>query len=424
MGFRFVLDRTVQTLSTNGVPDSRQISGLLFVPTLAAEDPCNDLAAEFVPRNVTRHEDISNFQYPSIGIAPWISVACTNSFLAASREAESDALVFFQPHKNESGIPPPATDPCWNLDDSDQWKKDNDYPIYAIPGPAAATLMRELAWFSNGRTNRSDDGNYTSFQKRDSNVRLFTMIANGKPFQYPGSIPTQSLTFRATETQTDSSLSLWSFAVIILGSILGLSVIMYIIYLTLKRKRLLQEAALAARGQHDIEALQMHPTNPVLVPHEVVEQLPLYTYAGPRSSSTASLVKDEIETSVAEIDPSSQFPEPPTTKEAQEAHGEPPQDTQRVVGIRRPTPAVINPGSGVVVASANPYRLSHTQTTCAICFEPFIIGSTRVRELPCGHIFDPGCIDPWLLTRNSECPLCKMSVLSLAPVNSPATRGA
>jgi hypothetical protein len=227
-----------------------------------------------------------------------------------------------------------------------------------------------------------------------------------------------------TETQTDSSLSLWSFAVIILGSILGLSLIMYIIYLTLKRKRLLREAAFAANGQHDIEALQMRPTNPVLVPHEVVEQLPLYTYAGPRSSSTASLVKDEIETKVAEINPSTQSPEPPATLEAQEAHGELPQDTQRVVGIRRPTPAVINPGSGVVVASANPYRLSHTQTTCAICFDPFIIGSTRVRELPCGHIFDPGCIDPWLLTRNSECPLCKMSVLSSTSVNSPATRGA
>ncbi|KAF3393907.1 60S ribosomal protein L15 [Penicillium rolfsii] len=387
VGFRFVLDRTVQTLSTNGVPDSRQISGLLFVPTLAAEDPCNELAAEFVPRNVTRHEDISKFRYPSIGIAPWISVACTKSFLAASREAESDALVFFQPYKNESGIPPPATDPCWNLDDGDQWKKDNDYPIYAIPGPAATTLMHELAWFSNGKTNRSDDGNYPSFQKRDSNVRLFTMIAN--------------------ETQTDSSLSLWSFAVIILGSILGLSLIMYIIYLTLKRKRLLREAARATNGQHDIEALQMRLTNPVLVPHEVVEQLPLYTYAGPRSSSTSSLVKDEIETKVAEIDTSSQSPELPTPEEAQEAQKNLLQDTQRVVGIRRPTPAVIkNPGSRRVVASANPYRLSHTQTTCAICFEPFIIGSTKVRELPCGHIFDPGCIDPWLLTRNSECPFC------------------
>jgi hypothetical protein len=384
---------------------------------LAAEDPCNDLAAEFIPRNVTRHEDISNFGYPSIGIAPWISVDCTNSFLAASREAESDALVFFQPHKNDSGIPPPATDVCWNLDDGDKWKKDNNYPIYAIPGPAAATLMRELSWFSNGKTNRSHDESYPRFQKRDSSVRLFTMIANGEPYQYTGSIPTQSLTSRMAETQTDSSLSLWSFAVIIVGSILGLSLIMYIVYLTLKRKRLLQAAALGAHARHDVEGgFPMQPTNPVQVPHEVVEQLPLYTYAGPRSSSTASLVKDEIETNVAEVDPSSQSPEPPT----EEAHGEFPQDTQRVVGIRRPTPAVINTGSGVVVASANPYRLSHTQTTCAICFDPFIIGSTRVRELPCGHIFDPGCIDPWLLTRNSECPLCKMSVLSSVSVNNPA----
>jgi hypothetical protein len=417
VGFRYVLDRTVQTLSTNGVPESRQISGLLFVPTLAAHDPCNDLAAPFVPRNVTRHEDVASFGYPTIGISPWVSEDCTKSFLAASREVESDALVFFQPYKNDSEIPPPATNLCWDLNDGDQWKKDNQYPIYAIPGPAATTLMHELAWFSNGKKNRSRGETYPSFQKRDSSVRLFTMIANGEPSHYyPVSVRNQTLILRTTEPQTDSNPSLWSFVLIILGSIFGLTLIMYIIYRTVNRRRLLQ-AALA--GQHDVEGVPMQATTPVQVPPEVVEQLPLYTYAGPRSSSVASLVKDEVETNVAEIDPSSQSPELP----AEVAREDLSRDTPRVVGIRRPTPAVINPGSRGVVASANPYRLSHTQTNCAICFDPFMIGSTRVRELPCGHIFDHGCIDPWLLTRNSECPLCKMSVLAPGSGNIPATPG-
>ncbi|OOQ86353.1 hypothetical protein PEBR_21811 [Penicillium brasilianum] len=313
VGFRFVLDRTVQTLSTHGVPDSRQISGLLFVPSLTVEDPCSEIAAQIVPKNVTRHEDVLTFGYPTVGIAPWISVDCTNSFLAASREAKADALVFYQPSIKESGIPPPASDICWNLNDGDQWKRDNPYPIYAIPGPAAATLMRELAWFSDGKTNRSHEDSHPSFQKRDSSVRLFTMIANA-----------------------------------------------YIIWLTLKRRGLLQAATLAAHPQDNVEAVPMTRAIAVQVPREIVEQLPLYIYAGPRSSSVASLVKDEVETNVAEIDPGSQSPEPPT----EELREELPNDTNRVVGIRRPAPAVIKPGSGGIVASANPYRLSHTQTIC------------------------------------------------------------
>jgi hypothetical protein len=192
--------------------------------------------------------------------------------------------------------------------------------------------------------------------------------------------------------------------------------IAYIIWLTLKRRGLLQAATLAAHPQDNVEAVPMTRTSAVQVPREIVEQLPLYIYAGPRSSSVTSLVKDEVETKVAEIDPGSQSPEPPTEELREELHN----DTNRVVGIRRPAPAVIKPGSGGIVASANPYRLSHTQTMCAVCFDTFVIGSTRVRELPCGHIFDPECIDPWLLTRNSECPLCKMSVLAPGSINTPA----
>ncbi|KAJ5363919.1 uncharacterized protein N7496_009632 [Penicillium cataractarum] len=407
-----VTSATVQTLSANGVPDSHQVSGLLFVPTLAEDDPCSEIASIYVPKNVTRYEDVLAFGYPAIGIAPWISVECTNSYLVASREAKAEAMIFYQPSTNETGIPPPASDICWNLNDNDRWKQDNPYPVYAIPGPAATTLMRELAWFSDGKTNRSHDDSYPSFQKRDSNVRLFTVIANGEPPQYPIFILTQYLTLRTKERQTDSTPSLWSIVLITLGSIFGLSLIVYIVWLTLQRRGLLQPARLGAHPQENVEAIPMTRATTVHVPREILEQLPLYTYAGPRSPSVASLVKEEVEADVAEIDPSGQSPEPPT----EEIHQELPRDAERVVGIRRPAPAVI---SGGVVASRNPYRLSHTQNMCAICLDAFVIGSTRVRELPCGHVFDPECVDPWLLT-NGECPLCKMSILASGSINTPA----
>lgn len=51
------------------------------------------------------------------------------------------------------------------------------------------------------------------------------------------------------------------------------------------------------------------------------------------------------------------------------------------------------------------------QTDCPICLEDFEDNVTQVRELPCKHIYHLDCIDPFLKTRSSLCPLCKKSTL-------------
>lgn len=51
------------------------------------------------------------------------------------------------------------------------------------------------------------------------------------------------------------------------------------------------------------------------------------------------------------------------------------------------------------------------QPACAICLDDFVAGESKVRELPCKHIFHPECIDMFLLENSSLCPLCKTSVL-------------
>lgn len=58
----------------------------------------------------------------------------------------------------------------------------------------------------------------------------------------------------------------------------------------------------------------------------------------------------------------------------------------------------------------HPTQLSHSQTTCAICLDDFTPNSSIVRELPCGHIYHPECIDISLTRSSSLCPLCKKSV--------------
>ncbi|KAK8112937.1 hypothetical protein PG984_013463 [Apiospora sp. TS-2023a] len=43
-------------------------------------------------------------------------------------------------------------------------------------------------------------------------------------------------------------------------------------------------------------------------------------------------------------------------------------------------------------------------STCSICTEDFRQGD-KLRNLACGHLFHPACIDPWLCDRSRTCPL-------------------
>ena len=43
---------------------------------------------------------------------------------------------------------------------------------------------------------------------------------------------------------------------------------------------------------------------------------------------------------------------------------------------------------------------------CSICLEELADGET-LRELPCSHLYHMECVDKWLTTKSSQCPLCK-----------------
>lgn len=55
--------------------------------------------------------------------------------------------------------------------------------------------------------------------------------------------------------------------------------------------------------------------------------------------------------------------------------------------------------------------------TCAICIED-MQDNDWVRGLSCGHIFHAKCIEPWLLSKSSCCPLCKRDFYVLEPIQS------
>lgn len=50
--------------------------------------------------------------------------------------------------------------------------------------------------------------------------------------------------------------------------------------------------------------------------------------------------------------------------------------------------------------------------TCVICLEEFV-NSDELRILPCYHSFHMKCVDIWLTTKSSKCPLCMKDTVSI-----------
>ncbi|KAJ2350094.1 hypothetical protein GGH92_002378 [Coemansia sp. RSA 2673] len=65
-----------------------------------------------------------------------------------------------------------------------------------------------------------------------------------------------------------------------------------------------------------------------------------------------------------------------------------------------------SPSSNPPYVTAETSVLKGCIATCIVCIDDFVLGS-KMRILPCGHNYHIECIDPWLTTKSSLCPLCK-----------------
>lgn len=228
--------------------------------------------------------------------------------------------------------------------------------------------------------------------------------------------------------------SIWGFLLAILGTVVVLGVILLLLYQFLQRRRREILRRRLAVGAPDYQQFQLQNLK---VPQEFIARLPTYVYPnvdnrGEDHSLQTSFdnnIPDRVDnTKRGEDKQQDSEKEPEVEADGQiiqrknsagfegvlDAEQESKTAQEKVKDISPPPARSENP-SPVTFEPDIPYakhttQLSHSQTTCAICLDDFTPNLSTVRELPCGHIYHPECIDTSLTQSSSLCPLCKKSV--------------
>lgn len=254
----------------------------------------------------------------------------------------------------DASQPPDVDDEAWDLGDGGVWKTTNRYPVYAIPGASGKEMMEQLSLYSGDLSTVPFSNQITTTYSPNpaDYVRVWTEL---------------------TVTTVSTTLPLWAFILIILGVIVAVigstSLLMH--FVQSRRRAALRRRVV--RGEVNLEALGIKR---LIVPLDHIKTFPLFTYNyDPPLPSPASVklpLKKGRRSSEASRDPAS---------------------------IRTDTRTEKN-------VSAINY-----QPACLICLEDFESRKTIIRELPCGHIYHPECIDEFLSQLSSLCPSCKASML-------------
>ncbi len=275
-------------------------------------------------------------------------------------------------------------------------------------------MMHHLGKYSGNMTDVENGHLLTEMYDSRDYVRLYTEIATANPASLP---------------------SLWVFLLLILGILLVIIAVTSLLMHYIQRKHRQALLRRVANGEVDLEALGIKR---LTVPQEVVEKMPLFIYVAsdeeilerPISPSPifASTPQQATETIVEE---SSHSSDPtlllrPTSDPNHLATPFPAPPSSLVLTSSTPTDYVTTTlparqscvldrhfmPTAVPLPSKLPHRqLPYSQPSCPICLDDFVSHETIVRELTCGHIFHPECVDTFLRDNSSLCPMCKKSVL-------------
>ncbi|KAJ3402129.1 cytochrome c oxidase subunit 1, partial [Chytridiales sp. JEL 0842] len=192
-----------------------------------------------------------------------------------------------------------------------------------------------------------------------------------------------------TQRDMDSPLiGPWNIGMIflyVLLAALAATMLMYIITCCLRSRRR------RARAQLE-ENMQIHERPNLPLRNSDLSLLPLRVY----SKTTPKLYP-----AVVRAQANNEFTPQPL---------HPIQTSTNLIAIPNPT-ITTNPFTPPAPARPPSYttlpRPSTDEEPCTICLESFESGDIT-RQLPCGHFFHPGCIDPWLKI-SPLCPTCRIN---------------
>lgn len=330
------------------------IQGLLYVPSLAANDPCQLLLQDIVPSTAVRRANLPPTNYNLVALAPWINSDCAQSFIASARLDPLRAMIVYLPGSGLDKPPGPDSD-TWNLYDGGVWEIQGRFPIYAVPGDIGQQMMVALSLYSGSLEDIPFAQNISDLYQPNPEdyVRIWTEL---------------SISSRTVPT------NLAAFFLVVLGVLVAVVVAISVLMHGVQRRRRAALRDRIVRGEVNLEALGIKR---LTVPTTHIQTFPLYTYFSEgdgynHGSSRRSRQQPPPEAPVPVSPPP---PEPPP---------------------QPPSP---------------PEHSIRYQPRCIICLKAFNNRVTIIRELSCGHIFHPDCIDEFLSRVSSLCPVCKASML-------------
>ncbi|KAL6706438.1 hypothetical protein ACN47E_005544 [Coniothyrium glycines] len=362
VAFQYRILSNIQTLSTKGIDSANDPYGILYVPDLQS-DACREQEKDHVPANATRLADLPlDKNYALIAVAPWYAANCTMEYFTSARLSPTKAFFTYQLGQGNA-MPPVLRDSVWDLHDGGMWQSNNFFPTYALSSITGQNIMDQLDLYSGNISSVPNGPQLLSEYNSTDYVRLWATVNTDSGAALP---------------------SLWVFLVIVLAVLIvavGItSLAMHIIQR--RRRNALRDRVLD--GQVDLEALGVKR---LTVSQQILDKLPIYTYMEGSQTSGEKPVP-AMPTAV----PSTGSP----SVEAETGH--------------KPSP-IVRRASAPTVSTSDATSTSWSQSTCPICLDDFEPNETKVRELPCRHVFHPDCIDTFLLRNSSLCPMCKQSVL-------------
>ena len=173
-------------------------------------------------------------------------------------------------NNNSIVAPPLINNPHWDLNDGGQWKSENKYPVYTIPGFYGAAIMKQLALYSGNITIVPNSNLLSKLYDSHDYVRLYVNVNTGKAPVIP---------------------NVWAFLLIVLGMLLGVILLMSLLMHYIQRSRRQELRRLIAEGEVDLEALGIKR---VKVLQRVLDKLPLFVYVDKQTIQNSALTTNTL----------------------------------------------------------------------------------------------------------------------------------